>query len=253
MKNKKEDTLRERDDVNYAVYKGALRDTLHNQYAHWVHKTYSLKNILLLGIPIFWNEHSLKVIDINETLLGYYRGHKTTFKGETIYCLYKTKRLFIFENLFLLRCMDTHTYEEKIEEMVSVGKEKKKVVTISEKVDNFEKFYEWLPQNTNKRLLKTMKIQCDGLSEDMYFRIPNYLRSGDNNRLVAMDLRPEFRKNTKEYALNEQYSRTITDLHRNIDESARSNPYISQQRHTIVKTEEEKRIDDQTPNQNKGL
>lgn len=250
-RQKKEDAFKERDDVNYAVYKRSLRDCLHNAYQKWINRTYSLANILVLGIPLFWKEHSLRVIDINDTLLGYYRGHKVTEKGETIYCLYKTKRFFILENLFLLRCMDTWTYENKIEE--ENPKTKKKEIKLTTEVRTFENFYEWLPKNVNKSLYSALKIQCDGISEDAYFHIPNYLRKSGDKGLIAMDLRPEFRFNTKEYTMNEQYWRSITDLSRNIDESARSNPAIAQGRYKAEKTEEEKRIDDQTPNQNKGL
>jgi hypothetical protein len=71
----------------------------------------------------------LKVTDINDVLLGYYRGHKLTEQGEKIYCLYKTKRFFILENLILLRCMDTHSYErtiDVIDEKTKKVKESKK-------------------------------------------------------------------------------------------------------------------------------
>jgi hypothetical protein len=62
-----------------------------------------------------------------------------------------------------------------------------------------------------------------------------------------MDLTPEFRKNHLDYTANEQLWRTITDLSRNIDESARSNPHIAMDRHKIEKTDEEVRRDAQTP------
>ena len=132
-------------------------------------------------------------------------------------------------------------------------KTKKKEIKTQIEVRNFSDFYEWLPKNQSKSLYSTLKIQCDGLSEDAYFCIPNYLRKTGDGGLVAMDLRPEFRFNTKEYTMNEQYWRSITDLSKNIDESARANPHIAQGRYKAEKTEEEKRLDDQTPNQNKGL
>ena len=252
MKMKKEDSFRERDDINYAVYKRCLRDCLHNADTHWVEKSYSFKNLLLFGIPVFWNEHSLKVTDTNDVLLGYYRGHKLTEQGEKIYCLYKTKRFFILENLFLLRCIDTHSYENVVEE---VDTKTKKVKTTTKEIVNvnFENYYEWLPQNANRTHYRWLKIQCDGLSEDVYFTIPNYLRKDEKGKLVCLDLRPEFRKNLKEYTTNEQMWRMVTDLSKNIDESARSNPKIAQNRYMIEKTEEEKRLDGQTPNQNKVL
>ena len=249
MKQKKEDSLKERDNINYALYKSTMRSCLHNSNPKWINKTYSLKNILFLGIPIFWNEHSLKVVDQNDVLMGYYRGHKTTPKGETIYCLYKTKRFLILENLILLRTINSHNYENKVELIDDKTKKSTGKFKTDYKEIEFSNFYEWLPKNVNQSLYTTLKIQCDGINEDgsSYFYIPDYIRNDGTGKVFSMDLTPEFRKNQLDYTANEQLWRTITDLSRNIDESARSNPHVALDRHKIEKTDEEVRRDAQTP------
>lgn len=250
MKSKKEDSLRERDDINYALYKQALRSSLQNQNTDWIKKTYSLKNLLILGIPLFWNEHSLQVYDINRVRIGWYRGHTVTSLGETIFCLYKKKTWFIFDDLFLVRTMNTHNYIIRKEILDKKGQPTGKY-TETEQLVNFNALYEWLPQNVPTRFKTELHIQCDGISQDGYFNIPNYLRKDLSGKIISDDLKPLFHKNLIEYTREEQLLRSITDLSRNIDESARSNPHVAIGRHRIEKTEEEVRRDEQTPDQSR--
>jgi hypothetical protein len=251
MRNKKEDALRERDDINYAIYKQTLRDCSHNAEPNWVSKSYSLLNLLILGIPIFWNEHSLKILDFNENLLGYYRGHKVTPRGETIYMCYKTKSWLIFENLILIRCLYTHDHEEVKEVMNKETKKMEKQKVFHK--ENYEHYYQFFPKETNRKLYRYLKIQCDGISENAYMHIPNYLVPDGSGNMIAKDFRPEYLINNSYYQRDEQFWRMVTDMSRNVEQASRSNPYISQGRHIIEKTEEEKRIDDMTPNQDRKL
>lgn len=250
---RKEEELKERDDTVYATFKAIMRQTIKNKNKDHINKRYSLRNLLILGIPLWWNEHSMRFIDLNRNILGWYRGDTVMQSGETFYAYYKTKKWFFFENIELMRCPNTHTWEfkEPIYEEVwqGEGKNKKKVKTqniigyntrIEEK--DFSILYEVLPNTTSgrpERNTKEIQIQCFGLSEDNYFTIPNFVRKFENGKIVSMDIRPELQEKLREYTLKKQFDRHLADANRYMDEAGRINPHNSVGRFSAEKTEEE--------------
>lgn len=249
LKLQKEDELKEQDDRLYAQFKSHLRATIHNKMLSWIKKSYSLKNIFLLGIPIFWNEHSLKVVDANHNLIGYYRGEVKTHKGETIYALYKKKDWIFFEHIFLLRCIYTFNYIHKTPIIDEKTKKETGKFNEENKEVNFEEFYKLLPKETDFRNKRELQIQCFGIEEDGYYYVPSYVTKDEKGLLNVADFRPEFRMNMKDYATDEQFKRLLRDSGQSVDGAVRTNPRVVAQKHWVEKTEEEVLRDKETPNQ----
>lgn len=244
-KMKKESELHEQDNPVYAQYKSHLRSSVSNKVPSWIKKTYSLKNILLFGLPIFWNEHSLKLTDLNNNLIGYYRGQTQTHKGETIYCVYKKKSWIFFEDLFLIRTINNYIYQTKKEIKDTKGKVLDfEIITEN---TNFDNYYRLLPQEADYRNKKILEIQCIGIEEDGFYYTPSYTTKDEKGRTMVMDLRPEFRRNLKEYTTDEQYKRLLRDSGTSVDEAIRTNPNVTANKHWIEKTEDEARRDEETP------
>lgn len=247
LKARKEDMLREQEDRTYAQYKAHLRASTLNAKKYRIKKTYSLLNLFVLGLPLFWNEHSLKLTDKDGNLIGYYRGEVPTHKGELIYCAYKKKSWFIFEDLFLMRTLYSYNYENKIPAKDDKGNiVKGKYETIYEKV-HFDKFYDFLPREAHPKHYKELQIQCYGLEEDGYYFTPAYMIKDKEGKLIIGDYRPEFRENLEAYAVDEQFKRVLRDGGQAVDSAVRTNPNVATNKHWIEKTEDEVIRDQETP------
>jgi len=248
MKMQRENALKEKDDTIYAQYKSHLRTSVQNVRQEWIKQTGSLWNILFLGIPLIKKEHSLKVVDLNNNMIGYYRGQTITHKKETIYCLYKTKTWFFFENLFLLRCINSFNYQNRVPKLDNKGNEIKGEYELVTKDVSIDKFYKFLPLEADKRYKKVLEIQCYGVEEERYYFTPSYVTIDEKGLERIADFRPEFRHNLKDYSVDEQYRRFVSESGRAVDGAVRTNPHVQANKHWIEKTEEEVRRDDMTPN-----
>ena len=70
-----------------------------------IRKKYRFINLLWLGIPFKWKEHSAKILDMKDDLIGYYRGHYESADGTINFLAYKNATLGIFEELFVIKIL----------------------------------------------------------------------------------------------------------------------------------------------------
>jgi hypothetical protein len=101
----KQENDRRRDSSVYATAMNIREGCTTNATPEWIINKYSYWNLLWLGIPFKMNEHSVRIVDIDRNIIGFYRGHTTTQDGDIVYLLYKTKFLLgLIEDKFLLYC-----------------------------------------------------------------------------------------------------------------------------------------------------
>jgi len=109
---KKEEADKERDEPGYQLYKATKASCELNANPKFIRRTWNWKTLIWFVPPLtpfFWltfiikNEHSIKVLNHREELIGYYRGHCKSMDGTINYLLYKKKSFIFFEDLFILK------------------------------------------------------------------------------------------------------------------------------------------------------
>jgi len=180
-----EDERREREDPVYEAYKKQKSDAMLNANKRKIKKTYSLANLFFLGIPIIWNEHSSKIVNYTNELIGYYRGESFSMDGYMNYVLYK-KKFFFMEELFVLKCPWSLNVKVKVkDENGNYITKNNKFVLENKTVTDFQDYIIKL-QNGD------IKILCTNIEKKSYFAYPVYLSENktivDYREIIGEDL-----------------------------------------------------------------
>lgn len=223
MKNWEEER-QERDEPIFQAYKNKIRDCNLNANLKKINNKYSLKNLFFLGIPIIRKEHSAKIVNYQNELLGYYRGHAYSPDGFLELLLYKTKSFFIIEDLFLLRV--PHVIKrEFLEETDKKDKKGKNIVKKEVFYLDFRKWYEEL-NNGDIRLI------CTNFSQESYFRYPNFIEQSGK----SIDLRSIMHASLSDMSSDVMISRVLNTGSVNVEKAMLHNPNLKYNQMSPQKT-----------------
>jgi len=107
---KKEESDRERDEPGYQLYKSVKHSCGLNANKRLIRLEWNWRTLFWFLIPpFFWltfvlkKERSMKLVNHNNQLIGYYRGHCRSMDGTLNYLLYKKKFIIFFEEQFILK------------------------------------------------------------------------------------------------------------------------------------------------------
>lgn len=166
-----EENNRRRDSAVYATAMNISEAATLNKNKAWCRKSYSLANLFWLGLPLKWNDHSVRLVDVDRNFLGWYRGAVRTQGGDTVFKLYKTKTFFFFEDDFLLYC-PSH-YLSGVD-----ARTKQRVLTPMPR-----NTIEYRVEDANEIRIKCVTIHKQG----EYYFFPNYVFTINDER-VHLDL-----------------------------------------------------------------
>ena len=202
----------ERDSEAFAMYNTVRADCMANADKKLIRKNYSFINLLWLGIPFVWKDHSAKLRDIDGKLIGFYRGHFDSQDGCRNYLVYKTKSLGFFENLFIIRYQKMMTFKSNVKN----GKEIK--VNLQLKI-------------TKDKYNDDLWFQATGIQKvSIYYHTPNFVYN-DVNREV-MDLRKELHKAIMDDSWKLAYERSINQNTQNMRKAIDGNPFVQAKKQT---------------------
>lgn len=212
-----------------------LRDSATMQAkAEWINCGYSLKNLLVLGLPIWRNEHSARIIDTDRNIIGYYRGHTKTQEGNVLFILYKTRSWFGFvEDRFMLYCPLNMKFND-----VSV---KNKDGSFNKVGDFASELIMWDVARDN-----TIMISCSTVTKQgMYYFVPNYVFIV-NGKQAHLDLTVEIAKDISKKNFIVQLESDYSNMSRAMGKAIEINPQL---RFDQKKPEKEKTIEDDNEQQ----
>lgn len=200
---------KERDSDLYTLYNNILRSCETNADKSFIKKRYSLLNLLWFGIPFKMIEQSKKYIDIENKLIGYYRGHYIGQDGFINILLYKTKSFIFFENLFVLR----YPLKLIIEDTDKKGKTIKSIIEIHKKFSIEQQFN------------KDVKINCYGIEKiGLYYYMPVFVMNLEN--MEVADLRSYVEDRLRDSSFQITNSRLISLFSSKSREMIEMNPNV---------------------------
>lgn len=212
-----EEERQERDDPIYQNYKNIIRGCISQADISRIKKTWSPVNLFWFGLPFIKNEHSNKVVDYSNNLIGFYRGHMYSQDGCLNFLVYRTKFLF-FEQKFIVKC----PYNLKIS--VVDPKTKKKI----KKTLNFN---DYIIEVQNK----DYKILCSNLEKLSYWWYPVYIAK--NKEIV--DLRNHMNEGLVEISNSELISRVLSLGGKQVEKAMLHNPELKFKQMEPQKTKHE--------------
>ena len=169
MWQKMNDQQKKRDHPVYEKYCNIKDACQLNANHKWIDHKYSFTNLFWFGIPLRWNEHSVKVRNKDDEVLGWYRGHYMAQDGYLNLLVYKTKKWLIIEDLFVIKCPIHISYRKKV-----VDKDGN-IIFDNENQPKFERhklnFSKYVKYLSNMDI----KLMCFGLETYSYFTYPVYI------------------------------------------------------------------------------
>jgi hypothetical protein len=197
----------ERDSEGYKFRNQLVESMRLNADKTKIKKTYSFLNLLWLGIPFKWNEHSVKVVDIENKVIGWYRGESTEQNGMQSFLLYKTKSFIFFENEFILR------FPRSID--IKYLHDKK---TITKKINIYNDCVRILPN-------RDIKLLCVGVEKaGNYYFIPQFVIDLEDNRRV-LDIRAEYENSIKDSYFQTGYNTLLQTFSEQSRKIVKLNPH----------------------------
>ena len=228
-----EEERQEKDDPVYEGYKNLCRDCSLNRDTKRIKKAYSLVNLLWLGLPLVRPEHSARIVNYNNQLLGFYRGHAYSQDGYFNILMYKDKNLIFFENKFLLRCpVFIKTKVKKRDEKGKVLKDEDGKTIVEDKSLNYRK---WIQELSNG----DFKIIASNLEQRNYFRYPIYLTTTGE----LIDIRKETGADIVDMTYNTMLGRVLSEGASMVEKAMTYNPNVKYEQMTPEKTQAEKKED----------
>jgi len=209
LRRQQELERQERDSEAYAMYNTVRADCKMNADPKLIKKNYSFLNLFWLGIPLKWNEHSAKLLDVDRNLIGYYRGHFDSQDGCRNYMVYKTKSWIFFEDLFVVRYLRKVSFDN-----VDDKTKKKKSKTI-----NFDNLV------TKDRHNDDIHIRCVGVQKiTIYYRTPNFIYDLVDRDVI--DLRTKTQGSIMEDTYKLAYERQINQSAKTVRKAVEGNPFV---------------------------
>jgi len=223
-----EEKNKERDDPGYALYRNHQRTAKLRADDKRIRKTYSLKNLLWMGIPILWNEHSAKVINIENEIIGYYRGHFESMDNCLNLLVYRRKFFIFFEELFLVKMplllkINTAERDEKTKKMVT----KERLISLDSLIEFWKN--------------GSVKIHCTDIEKiGLYYYCPVFIIDKEKGKL-------DYRKVIEGAVVDQTYQtmiqRVTTEAQKTMERMPSFNPFIQYAQKSPEKTKVEERED----------
>jgi len=243
---KLEDERRERDEPGYQLYKSTVRTCILQARAELIRKHWNPKSLLLLFIPVAWplipfikTEHSAKVVDRTNQVIGYYRGEFTGMDNSYNLLVYKKRYLFFFEDRFLIKIplsvKYTITKRNRSGEIErdNTGKPKTKITELK-----LESVIRYLPNDDIKLLC--ISIERIGL----YYYCPVVV---DDSTGVTLD----FRQHVEGAIIDNTYQLMVQRLlnlgAKQMEKGMMFNPHLQFAQKSPEKTKTEERMEDVNP------
>ena len=224
----KEENDRRRDSAVYATASNIFTSAEDNARKEWVRSKWSFLNLFWFGIPFIKREHSMRVVDIDRNLLGFYRGHVVMQNGDICFLVYRTKSMLgLLENKFIIYCIKTV----------------KKVVKNKNGKEQFES--EKLPDELIRfnETANEIKIKCDTIvKHGNYYYFPSYIMYREDKQ-VHLDLSKEISDNISKVNFHVMLENITADMSRAMGAAVELNPHV---RSAQKMPEKEKKIDDET-------
>lgn len=228
IKSAKDENDRRRDSAVYATAMNIHESASQNIKQSWVSTKWSWWNLVWLGIPFIMKEYSVKLVDIDRNLIGWYRGHTKTQNGDVVFRYYKTKSwLGLVEDKQLLYCpakitkprMETRKINGvDVEVQVRDGSTGKPIVDYVPLPDDMISFADIIKGNE-------IVIKCNTvLKQGNYYRFPNYVivdRDGKQHHIDLSFYLAEFVARTNFIVTLEN---GFADMSRSMGEAANLNP-----------------------------
>jgi len=227
---KMEEERIERDDPIYEAYKNTLRDCELQKDNARINKSWSLVNLFWLGFPIVKKEHSKRVLNYTNDIIGYYRGHCKTMDGFLNLMLYKEKLFGMFETKFILKC------PLQIKNKVNLQDDDGKVL-----VDEDGKPRQAIKVIDYNDYVKTqangdIKVMCASIQKQSYFRYPVYVTNDGS----VVDLRKDFHASLIDIGYDQMMSRIMSTGSQMVEKAMLHNPNVKFEQLSPEKTSVEK-------------
>lgn len=232
IKKKEENDMR-RDSAVYATAMNIRESCEQNNRKEWIRNYYSLWNLLWLGIPFKRNEHSVRIVDMDRNILGWYRGHTKTQGGDIVFLMYKTKWLLgLLEDEFLLYC-PVSIHVPKVDKAGNPVMKKGETETTLTNLPDMIK-YDTIKGNE-------IRVQCNTITKQgNYYQFPNYVimtPNGQEHIDLSYELSHFVSKTNFLVALETGFS----DMSKAMGRAAELNPHM---RYEQKVPEKEKSIED---------
>jgi len=241
--NKLEEERKERDEPGYQLYKATKMACELNRDERLIKKTFNPATLFfLLFPPLLWlmfvikKEHSAKVLDYQNKLLGYYRGDFIGMDNTWNLLVYKEKWLIFFEKTFVIKVPLGFRVKRKVKDKdgrIVLEKDGKTPVTKEEYID-LKSFIQRLPNGDIK--LQATSIEPVGL----YYRCPVFIIPQTTEII-------DYRKLLEGAIVDNTYQVMATRLlnlgARQMEKGMLFNPDLQYKRLAPEKTKEEEKLD----------
>jgi len=226
--NKIKEERKERSEPLYQAYKEQFRDSELGAKPIKIKKSYSMANLFVLGLPIFKNENSNKIINYTNDLIGYYRGECFSMDGYYNLLVYKKKFLWM-EDLFLIKC----PWELKVKKFVRDEFGNK----IKHKNGQYKSEIVIIPYKNNISEMPNgdIKIQCTHTEKHSFFNYPVYI--SENKKII--DYRSYIGEDLIELNANVMMSRVLSTGASMVEKGMMHNPDLKYRQLAPEKTKEE--------------
>ena len=239
---KMDDERKERDEPGYQLYKSTKRACELQANKRLIRKYWSWINLLFFGLPLIKKEHSAKIVDRNDNLIGWYRGDYMSMDNSWNLLIYKVKSFIFFEDTFVLKIplmlkfKVPTTKKGKVSKVVDNGvKEKKGVGNEQYKVISLKKMVTKLPNGD-------IKVYCSSIERiGLYYYCPIYPIDEDKGFL-------DFRKVMEGAIIDNTYQillqRLLNTGAKQMEKGMMFNPFLQYSQKAPEKTREESKLDD---------
>jgi len=241
--NKLEDERKERDEPGYQVYKSVKMACELNKDERLIRKTFNPATLFFILFPPFlWlmfvlkKEHSAKVLDYQNNLLGYYRGDYVGMDNTWNLLVYKSKWLIFFEKTFVIKIPLSFQVKRKVKDKkgrIMLEKDNKTPIIKEEYVD-LKKFIQRLPNGDIK--LQATSVEPVGL----YYKCPVFIIPQTGG---VVDYRSLLEGAIVDNTYQVMASRLLNLGARQMEKGMLFNPDLQYKRLAPEKTKEEEKLD----------
>jgi len=230
-----EDEKKERDEPGFQVYNNLKRTCMLRA------KDYKIRKTVAWGWfffpPLFWmawllkKEHSNKLVNQFDNLIGYYRGECTSMDGSINYLVYKNKLMGLFESLFIVKIpiqlkLKKQVYNEKTGESIK-GRFNAEII-------NLQQLIKELPNGD-------LKLQCTDIERlGQYYYCPVFVI---NERGVILDYRQILEGTIADNTYQAMVQRLLNVGARQMERGILLNPNLVYNQKLPEKTKEEERLE----------
>lgn len=237
-----EDERKERDEVNYALYKQIIATCRIRADKKKINRKWNWKSLFMIFIPFppVWflipfikTEHSVKYVDMSGNLIGYYRGEYKSMDGTVYALVYKKKNFIIFEDVFLLKIPISVPYI--LEEKKKMPGGDIKLIKHNRVMDLSDRY---VPLGNGDIMIKCIDIERLG----QYYYCPVYYYEYDGS-INVVDYRKimetAIHDNTNQLLLQ----RVTGQMKKQMEAMPSFNPFIVSSQKMPEKTKEEQNIE----------